>query len=379
MDVRLVTRTGVERHPVEALPDLLARARAAATDDGGGEESGYGDDGDGRGGAGFVWLDIPDCEPTATKVLREVFGFHPRAVHDCSDRNRVPKTHSYADHVFVVLHTPERGEGGHVHYIELDQFIGRHFLVTVHGPINPVVDPQVAVRETRSVLERLESGRLRPATPFDLTHAIVLALAASQESFVEALTADVWDLEQRVVGGHFGEPEPFLDEMFRARHGLLAARTISTLNREIYARLAGRSWALTPVARPLLAEAVDEFEQVRNLADVQREYLQGVIEFYRTRIETKMTIAAERLAVIAAITLPVTAISSVYGMNIIVNSHTRYLQLAIVLVAIVTMSATLLRWARRRGWWGTLDRHDRRGDVPNPRGRRDENPGPHPL
>jgi hypothetical protein len=32
-----------------------------------------------------------------------------------------------------------------------------------------------------------------------------------------------------------------------------------------------------------------------------------VIEFYRTRTDTKMTIAAERLAVIAVITLPIKA------------------------------------------------------------------------
>ena len=55
------------------------------------------------------------------------------------------------------------------------------------------------------------------------------------------------------------------------------------------------------------------------MADTQREYLQGVIEFYQTRTNTKMTIAAERLAVIAAVTLPVTAISSIIGMNVIVN------------------------------------------------------------
>jgi Mg2+ and Co2+ transporter CorA len=44
-----------------------------------------------------------------------------------------------------------------------------------------------------------------------------------------------------------------------------------------------------------------------------------VIEFYQTRTGTKMTIAAERLAVIAAVTLPITALSSVVGMNVIVN------------------------------------------------------------
>ena len=28
---------------------------------------------------------------------------------------------------------------GHVHYLELDQFVGEHFLITVHGPLNPKV------------------------------------------------------------------------------------------------------------------------------------------------------------------------------------------------------------------------------------------------
>ena len=35
-----------------------------------------------------------------------------------------------------------------------------------------------------------------------------------------------------------------------------------------------------------------------------------------------MTIAAERLAVIAAVTLPITALSSILGMNFIVNDET---------------------------------------------------------
>jgi Mg2+ and Co2+ transporter CorA len=349
MDVRLVTRAGVERHPVEALGELLRRV-SVVPGVGGEAEGAEGADA-AETGAEFVWVDIPSCEKNAERVLLDVFGFHPRAVHDCAERNLVAKTHSYADHVFVVLHGPEQGTGGHVHYIELDQFIGRHFLVTVHGPINPAVDPSVALRETSSVLARMDAGRLRPASAFDLSHAIVLALAASQERFVEALTADVWGLEQRVIAGHFGEPEPFLDELFRARHGLLAARTISALNRETYARLMGRAWALPAEVRPLLAEITDEFEQVRGLADVQREYLQGVIEFYRTRIDTKMTIAAERLAVIAAITLPITAVSSIYGMNIIVNTRTRPEQLIVVLIAMAAMSAALLRWAKRRDWW----------------------------
>ena len=53
-----------------------------------------------------------------------MFCVHPLAIRDCRERNQVPKVHVYADHVFLVLHAPEQGAAGHVHYIELDQFIG---------------------------------------------------------------------------------------------------------------------------------------------------------------------------------------------------------------------------------------------------------------
>ncbi|HEX2705602.1 MAG TPA: hypothetical protein VHM65_07580, partial [Candidatus Lustribacter sp.] len=80
-------------------------------------------------------------------------------------------------------------------------------------------------------------------------------------------------------------------------------------------------------------------------------FLQGVTDFYRARTDTKMTIAAERLAVIAAITLPVTATSSVVGMNVIVNDSTHVGLLVALLVLMAAMSLILLRWAKRQGWW----------------------------
>jgi Mg2+ and Co2+ transporter CorA len=64
-----------------------------------------------------------------------------------------------------------------------------------------------------------------------------------------------------------------------------------------------------------------------------------------------MTVAMERLAVIAAITLPITALASVYGMNVIVNQRTHWTQLTIIILVMLTISALLLRWARRQGWW----------------------------
>jgi magnesium transporter len=284
-------------------------------------------------------------------VLTRVFGCHPLALRDCVERNRVPRVRLYPEHAFLILHGPERGLAGHVHYIELDQFIAPRYLVTVHGPVNPAVDAAVPQRETRAVLARLESNRIHPASPYALSYAIVSALTRHLEAFVEDLTRDVWALEQRVTGGHMGDPQEFLEELFSARHGLLTALTMAAQAHVAYARVLSLGRLVPGDDQASLADLADQFDRITDLADGQLRYLQGVIDFYRARAETKMTIAAERLAVIAVVTLPITALSSVYGMNIVVNDRTDVPQLILVLAAMAAMSAALLTWAKRRGWW----------------------------
>ena len=299
----------------------------------------------------LVWVDIPECSDEAVTLLTDVLRSHPLAIRDCLQRNRVPRVRIYPHQQLLILHGPERGPSGHVHYIELDQIIGDKYVVTVHGPINPAVDPDVALRETEIVRRRIESGRLRPASPLALSYAIITALTNNLEHFIEEMTRDVWQLEQRVTGGHMGDPEEFLEELFQARHGLLAVRTMGALGAEVSGRLAALGDRLPPADLPLINDVIDQLNRIRGLADGEREYLQGVIDFYRARTETKMTIAAERLAVIAVVTLPITALSSIYGMNIIVNDRTHLPALIGVIAVMVVMSALLLTWAKRRGWW----------------------------
>src|SRR3954469_11970360 len=115
------------------------------------------------------------------------------------------------------------------------------------------------------------------------------------------LTEEVWQLERQVTAGMGGDPQQFLEELFAVRHGLLAIRTMGALSREVYGRMATLGvWA--GAGHAMLLDLEDQFRRIFAMAEGQREYLQGVIEFYQARTNTKMTIAAERLAVIAAVT-----------------------------------------------------------------------------
>ena len=298
----------------------------------------------------LIWVDIPADDADGEEILKEVFSFHHRAVDDCMRRNPTPKFHIYPDHVFVVLHVPFPGVAGHVHSIELDMFVAPGYVVTVHGPLNPSIDPGVAQVETDAVASRLDVGRWHPESATHLVHAIITGLNRQMDQQLSQLRYETWELERQVTSGALGNPEEFLEEMFSVRLGLQAIRTMAALDQEVYARMS-KLRAMGADAHALVKDSVDQFQRVMASASIQTEYLAGVIEFYQTRINTKMTVAAERLAVIAAVTLPVTAISSVMGMNVIVNDSTHWTGLIILLSVMSVMSVWLLIWARRQGWW----------------------------
>jgi magnesium transporter len=250
------------------------------------------------------------------------------------------------------VHAPEIGARGHVHYLELDQFVGENFLITVHGPISPKVPLAAALRETKGVGTRLDAGRLRPTSPFGLTYAIVSAIARRESEMVAEIAREVGLMEQRVMAEEDEkDPQEFLSELFAARHELLTIKTMASQGSEIYRRAIKLTTFAPPEGLDLMKDVLDQYETVAHISDSQLVFLMGVTEFYRARTDTKMTIAAERLAIIAAITLPITSLSSVIGMNVIVNESTRWIPLAILLLIMLTISVVLLRWAHKQGWW----------------------------
>ena len=104
-------------------------------------------------------------------------------------------------------------------------------------------------------------------------------------------------LEQRVTDeGHNDDPEALLEDLFEVGHQLLAIRTMATHSAETYRGMAKRIRSAPADERPIAADLADRFEMVRSMADGQKEFVHGVIEFYQTRTSTHMTIAAESLA-----------------------------------------------------------------------------------
>ena len=327
MELWFVRPGGIDPHPVSALEGLLERSD------------------------GFVWLDVAEWDDVAEDLLSRVFGAHPLVVAACRQRNHVPTGHAYSSHVFLVLHTPITGAAGHVHLLELDQLVGQRWLVSVHGPLNPAVDAQEALVETQSVRRRIEEGRFAPGSPGELSHALGSAVVRRQRELVGEVAERLPELEGEAMVGDFRKPEVLLERLFLVRHELVTVRTMAAQSHDVLNRIGALERMVPEADRAWARDLAGQFDVLRSFADGEREFLRGVIELYQTRVTTTMTLAMERLAVIAAITLPVTALASVYGMNVIVNDRTEVPQLLLVLLVMASISGLLLRWTKKQGWW----------------------------
>ncbi len=327
MTVRLVSNGGVMEKSVEEIPVLLKRED------------------------GFVWLDVPQWTVEIDELLAAELSLHPVAREYCRVRNHMPMVHGYRDHVFMVLHRPVVLGQGETRLVELDLFVGDRFLVTVHKRDEASIAAVEAVSEIEETVDRIGAGRIAPRTPVELTHALVSLMALRQRLLVQDVAVRVAEVEDKVLHQQLTNPEHALEEMFLVRYELLSVRTTAAHSEEVLARARKLLGPGHHDDEAQLADLQDMFRRVHRMTDSEQELLAGVIDLYRTRNDTKLTIASERLAVLAAITLPATAISSVYGMNVIVNPHTEVVQLIIVLIIMATISAYLLRWTKKQGWW----------------------------
>jgi Mg2+ and Co2+ transporter CorA len=327
MTVRLVSNGGVMEKSVEEIPVLLKRED------------------------GFVWLDVPQWTVEIDGLLAAELNLHPVAREYCRVRNHMPMVHGYRDHVFMVLHRPVVLGQGETRLVELDLFVGDRFLITVHKRDDASIAAVEAVSEIEETLDRIGGGRIAPRTPVELTHALVSLMALRQRLLVQDVAVRVSEVEDKVLHQQLTNPEHALEEMFLVRYELLSVRTTAAHSEEVLARARKLLAPGHHDDEVQLADLQDMFRRVHRMTDSEQELLAGVIDLYRTRNDTKLTIASERLAVLAAITLPATAISSVYGMNVIVNPHTEPVQLTVVLIIMAAISGVLLRWTKKQGWW----------------------------
>lgn len=291
---------------------------------------------------GVLWVDLDNPSRQEGEVLSEVFRFHPLTIEDCYGVVRYPKIDAYEGYVFAAVH----GIGGNhsprkVDTVELDFYVGPNYLVTFH------LEPMRSIAETwgRCVEqpERLQKGL------DSLLHSVLDKMANHYIPVVDDLgeTLDALEREALEKPGR-----SVLVRILQVKRSILHLRRVASPQRDVLLRFARDPFFfIRPETRVYFADVHDLMARTARSLEAQVSLAEGALTVYLSATTSSSNEAMKVLSAAAAIFLPLTFITGVYGMNFqyMPELEWRFGYYAVLgLMFVLGVAITL--YFRRKGW-----------------------------
>ena len=260
-------------------------------------------------GEGTLWVDIDTRDADKVSMLKDVFHFHPLAIEEAVNRESRVKLEEFDRYVLLIVRTVAFCETTDDPY-DLDTtniafFLGKNYLVTVHGADTNPVD------STRELLGR--KPELATHGPAKLMHAIVDQAVDAYFPIIEKLDEFMDSLEEKIFAQF---DQSALRELFAVKRLVLTLRRHLAPERDALSVLTNRpSSLLTPDIQVYFRDIYDHVLRIYDSLETYRDILSSTQESYLTQVSNRLGMATKALGVVATVTLPFVVVSGMWGMN----------------------------------------------------------------
>ncbi len=254
-------------------------------------------------GTANVWIDFDGVGEDEVRQVLAPLGIHPLVIEDMvMDVNR-PKVDNYGAYLYVVVHSA-RWEGERPALRELDIVVGEHFIATYHDG------------ETRSIAAAAAVLPRRPELlgkcPAYLLYFILDVLVDHYLPIMDQVAEEIDDLEETA----FDQTADVHHRVLHLKRGMSAMRRVVGPQRDTVLALTRDEFKAIPAEiRPYLRDVYDRLARVGDLLDSFREETAALLDLNVSMTSNRLNAVIKRLTVLATIGLPLTVVTSYYGMN----------------------------------------------------------------
>ena len=291
-----------------------------------------------------VWLDVAGLGDVDTiRAVGQLFGLHRLELEDVVNVHQRPKVERFPEHDFVVAQMIERGATLETEQLAL--FFGADFVLTFQERPGDGFGP---VRERA----RTGQGVMRSAGADYLAYALLDAAVDQYFPPLEAVGERLEALEDEFCR----RPNPAaLQELYRCKRELLTLRRAAWPLREAIGALhREEAGFVRKETRPYLNDLYDHVVQIMELVETYRELSSSLLEVYLSSMSHRLNEVMRVLTVIATIFIPLTFLSSIWGMNFehMPELKTRW-GYPVALLAMLVVGLLFFWSFKRRGWIGS--------------------------
>ena len=292
----------------------------------------------------LTWIHVERPGPFEAHALAERFGFHDLDIEDVLSKRQRPKIDEYRDYLFVVLHFPKYDKSiQRLNAAEVDLFLGPDFLITL---------PNVELLPVSRLFTRCENDE-------ELRNEL---FAKGSGYLLYHVLDDLFDYCFPILDKMAHKLDVIEDEMFEGRSEEIV-RDISNAKQEVIAyrkiikperstvRLLERYTQrfLREDLEVYYDDIVDATERIWDLLDNYKEVVEALESTNESVISHKQKDVLRMLTLIATVMLPLTLLTSVFGMNVLFpgegTSAAFWTILGVMVAALIGMVG-FFRWRR---------------------------------
>jgi len=299
----------------------------------------------------MVWINVDGLgDKDVLQQLGTMFELHRLALEDVVSVHQRPKVDQYDDQLFFVARMVYQVE--EVITEQLSMFLGENYLLTFQeGEAGDCFEP---------VRDRIRKGygRVRNNGADFMAYCLIDALVDAYFPIIESYGDHLEELEDQVLESPTGV---MVGKIHQARRDLLVLRrAIWPMREAINAILRDRDSNFTQETRVYLRDCYDHTIQILDLVEAYRELVSDLMDVYLSSLSTKLNEVMRVLTVIATIFIPLTFVTSLYGMNFNATSSpwnmpelNWFFGYPMVLLIMAAIAIGQLYFFWRRGWLGT--------------------------
>jgi magnesium transporter len=260
-------------------------------------------------GEGLLWIDLDTtCRPHIA-ILEHVCRFHPLTIEDTLNPKSRVKLDEYPDYLFMIIRGVRFYEKTDDPYdletFNLNFYLGRRFLVTVHSGPSAAVD--VVADKIEQSPELMKRGVDR------IAHAVMDAAIDAYFPLLDQLDVFVDTLEQRVFENF---DQDAMRDIFAVKRTVLSLRRHLAPQREVFNILANRpTILLSPESQVYFRDVHDHVLRINDSLETYRDLLSSTLDSYLTQVSNRLGTATKGLSIFATVTLPFVIVSGMWGMN----------------------------------------------------------------
>lgn len=291
--------------------------------------------------AGYnVWIDLVDPTPAELSSIEQSFGLDKMALQEYHNKSKKPQVRVLDNHKFALALDMKFKDTQSLVTEAVYLFVGRGWLVTIHSD-------EVDLRSRVLALLEQKKRTVTESSIDALFYSILAILIDSYEQLLTAIELSVTDFEQRTLNKPSKRMLEYLDSLSRQ---VIILRRHFWRMRDIINFLTHTEEGKEDVK--YLKIVYDDINQLIELVESYRDTINSTRELYIANVSLQMSDTMKTLTIFSAILLPLTFISSVYGMNglDLQNLFDLPIGFAIVLATMGALSIGLFIFFKKKQW-----------------------------